>query len=373
MNIGFDAPDFFGYNGAASYSRSIIFTMAKYLPGHEVHVFVPGRQPKGFSSGMENIRIITPGIQTNKEPGPLWYAFQAGRKLKKHQIKIYHGLHNELPRISSSYKDQLRLVLSVHHLTFLHHPDLFKQPEIEAYRESIRQNCSMADHIMVSEETTRTDLINHFQIPANKISMLTRPCDPFIQRTASEKEKKQIRDKYNLPDQYMLFAGKAENQKNIFLLAQAIEQTHKDIPLVILTSPTPYLRKLVKYLSTHLLDEVYFLTHPNFHDLPAIYQSARLFVYPSYYSGYGTPIVEAAYSNIPVITSEPDYSEKFSFERMFFIEPDNPTRLADKLNEVWDKKPDKKYPENTNQEKEQHKTNREIAEDLWQIYQKTIS
>src|SRR5690606_14636952 len=103
----------------------------------------------------------------------------------------------------------------------------------------------------------------------------------------------------------LLFVSTIEKRKNVQLILKALkERQNWEFPLVVIGRPTAYLKELLAYIEEHRLQtKVVFLHNVSFEDLPAIYKMAHVFIYPSYFEGFGIPIIEAQQMGVPVITS----------------------------------------------------------------------
>ena len=102
----------------------------------------------------------------------------------------------------------------------------------------------------------------------------------------------------------MLYVGSIEERKNLLTLLKTI----KELPnqkLVVIGNGKAYKIKCLRFIAEHnLSDRVLFLTGLNLEEMAAIYQNAKMLIYPSIFEGFGIPILEALFSKIPVITSK---------------------------------------------------------------------
>ena len=148
--------------------------------------------------------------------------------------------------------------------------------------------------------------------------------------------KQLVRERYALPDHYVLSVGTIEERKNVLLAIKALDELPEEIHLVIVGRRTPYTDEAVKYIKSHSLDKrVHFRHQVTFDDLPALYQCAKLFVYPSRYEGFGIPIIEALHSGVPVIAATGSCLEEAGGPNSIYVNPDNAQEMANAIRLVW--------------------------------------
>ena len=131
-------------------------------------------------------------------------------------------------------------------------------------------------------------------------------CHPSFKKKFSVAEIEKVKAKYKLPESYILNVGTIEERKNVLLLIKALSQLPKDLKsqVVIIGRATKYKARIVEEAGRLGVGEkITFLHNVSFADLPAIYQGAQIFVYPSVFEGFGIPIVEALESSVPVIAA----------------------------------------------------------------------
>jgi len=128
--------------------------------------------------------------------------------------------------------------------------------------------------------------------------------------------------------------GTIEPRKNLLALIQALALISEGqrVPLVVVGKATPYFDLVMLEVTKLKLENwVKFIHNLPFSDLPAIYQSARVFVYPSLFEGFGIPIVEAIESGVPVITSTGSCFSEAGGSDSVYVDPNSPEELATQL------------------------------------------
>ncbi|RZK99244.1 MAG: glycosyltransferase family 1 protein, partial [Pedobacter sp.] len=203
------------------------------------------------------------------------------------------------------------------------------------YELKSRYACKNADRIIAISERTKLDIVELYQISEKKIDIVYQGCEEAFKTTASSSKIEEVRNKYQLPSQFILSVGTIEERKNLNLVIEALANAATAYPLVVVGKATPYLEKVkLSIVKHHLQHSVIFLHNVTFEDLPAVYQSASLFVYPSFYEGFGIPVIEALYSGIPVIAATGSCLEEAGGPDSIYVGPDDITGLTAAIRKV---------------------------------------
>ncbi|MBT8762390.1 glycosyltransferase family 4 protein [Desulfohalobiaceae bacterium Ax17] len=337
MNIGFDAKRFFlNRTGLGNYSRSTISILAKYYPEHDYFLYTP-KVKEQFTKLLAHhkIQVRTPENFLTRKFHPFWRSIFLGQIIEKDNLHIYHGLSHEIPLIKKSNKT--KLVVTIHDLIFLKHPELYSKFDILAYTFKYKKSCQNAHLIVAISEQTKKDIIEYFNINEQKIKVIYQSCDPNFYAPVSAGEKEKVKKKYHLPDNFILYVGALAPRKNLITLLRALSLVPEEIrvPLVLVGQGKTYKQKLVQKIHELKLDnKVKFLDFVPTNDLPALYQQATVFVYPSLYEGFGIPILEALFSNTPVITSKGSCFREAGGTSSIYVDPHSPEELAQALGKV---------------------------------------
>jgi len=302
MNIGFDAKRaLFNRSGLGNYSRSTVQLLSKYYPGNNYYLFSANDSRELFQPSANQFIVETePGLYSIFPS--LWRSWGIHSQVKNQKLDIFHGLSNELPW--SIKKTGVKSVVTIHDLIFLRYPEYYPLIDRQIYLQKFRHACRVADKIIATSEATKADIITFFGIDPQKIDVVYQTCNPVFRILLTNDKKELVRKKYNLPDNYILYLGTIEKRKNALTLVKAYLDQKIDTPLVIAGKPTAYLTEIKVFLKQNPAgDKVIFRHDIESVDLPALYQSASVFVYPSVFEGFGIPILEALYSGVPVITS----------------------------------------------------------------------
>ena len=145
-------------------------------------------------------------------------------------------------------------------------------------------------------------------------------------------------EKYNLPNQYLLSVGSVEKRKNLKLIIESyqyLDPRHK-IPLVIIGKGRQYKIEVLDLISLKgLKNKVIWITDLKDNIvLREIYQNATALIYPSFYEGFGLPIVEALLSKTPVITSNVSSLPEAGGPNSLYVNPNSSKDLAHAITRV---------------------------------------
>ena len=336
MNLGFDAKRMVQNNtGLGNYSRYMIEILSRYYPNHHYFLFAPRRKEnKRLNSllAQTNISFIFPsGI--NRIVPAIWRTVSVRYDLSKRRMAVFHGLSNELPL--GIGRSKIKSVVSIHDLIFLRYPQFYNKIDRWIYRWKFRRGCTAADKIIAVSECTKRDIQSFFSVPEEKITVIYQGCHPQFRQMVSDDNKYEIRKKYGLPDNFLLYVGSIEPRKNLLLAVKALSRLPDDIHLVAIGKGTPYQAKVESYIrQSGLESRLHIRNNLPFYDLPAVYQSALIFLYPSFFEGFGIPIIEALTSGVPVIAAIGSCLEEAGGPDSIYVHPENDGELAERILEI---------------------------------------
>ncbi len=340
MRIGFDAKRaYHNDTGLGNYSRTLIDSLIAQFPGHQYFLFNPKPSLKYKVPLLPNVQEVLPPTPLYRRFHSLWRSIGLAGDLKKNSIELFHGLSHELPR--GIERSGVRSVVTIHDLIFEFYPQLYNPIDVFTYKNKFRHACNQADRIIAISQKTKDDIVERYGIRENKIDVCYQSCDPRFQNRVPDAAKQKVRDKYSLPPQYFLSVGSIIERKNLLNVCKALHAVKKEIsvPLVVIGNGRKYKAQVKEYLQKHgLANDVIFLSEKdeakndvdfkNSNDFPAIYQMAIAMIYPSFYEGFGLPVLEALWSGIPVITSSVSCLPEAGGPGAFYVDPDKPDEIA---------------------------------------------
>ncbi len=271
-----------------------------------------------------------------------------------HPVKTFTPCHHRLERLTfGAEAARLRLellhstdfipplfgarrkVITVHDLNFLHYPQFQTPDSFRYYNAQIQSAVNSADHILVISQASKDDVVNLLGVAPEKITVQLLGVDPAF-RVLPTSAVDDLRARYHLPVDYLLFVGTFEPRKNIPGLLDAyvrLRDRLPDVPSLVIAGRRGWLYESIfeKVSALELAERVIFLENVPFADLPALYNGASVLVLPSFYEGFGFPPLEAMACGVPTVVANRASLPEVVGDVGILIDPDKPESIADGL------------------------------------------
>ncbi|MCX6781689.1 MAG: glycosyltransferase family 1 protein [Candidatus Magasanikbacteria bacterium] len=228
-----------------------------------------------------------------------------------------------------------KYILTVHDLSFQFFPE-FSTGKQYWWHKAVhpRKQCERANLIITPSENTKYDIMDYYHIAPEKIRVIY----PGIKQGEGASITKEILQKYNLPEKFILFLGTIEPRKNITGLIDAFEKYSGDCTLVIAgASGWKNESIFIRMRTSKCRSRVKFIGFIAPEDKFALYSAAQIFVYPSLYEGFGFPVLEAMAAGTPVITSNRSSLPEIAGSAAYLVDPARPDQITSALNELFTK------------------------------------
>ena len=337
LKIGFDAKRAYqNYTGLGNYSRDLLKQMFSDFPENEYLLYTPKstRNPRlTFLNEYKNVTTRFPNSPVHKTFKGYWRSINLEKTLKKDNIDIFHGLSNEIPRRRNS---NINYIVTIHDLIFKRYPRNYRSIDRKIHNIKFRYAAKNADLTIAISEQTKSDLVNFYKIDPAKIKVLYQSCHDNFRRTYSSDVINHIKEKFQLPENFILNVGTIETRKNLNALIQAIPLMKNDLPIVVVGRKTKYFNFLKVQMTKLKIDpsRIMFLKNVSIEELPSIYKLADLFIYPSLFEGFGIPIIESLISGTPVITTKEGCFSEAGGPDSIYIDPLNYQEIAHAVDQL---------------------------------------
>lgn len=365
MKIAFDGKRFFNNSsGLGNYSRDLVRILATYFPQNQYFVFNKVQTGRGKDIlELPNVSFV----ETSK--GKWSRQFRMGKDAQAMHADIFHGLSGELPLKWS--EKPIKKIVTIHDLIFLRFPQYYSFFDRKIHFWKFQKAVDQADLVIAISEQTKSDIIEFLKVPENKIRVVYQGCHHAFKEKQSETVLQSIEEKFNLPKRFILNVGTIEERKNLLNIVKAIKDT--DIPLVVIGRKTKYFKKVQKYIVKNKLEnQVYFLENVSMNELASIYKRADVFIYPSIFEGFGIPVIEALFSEIPVITSNLSCLPEAGGEHSIYVNPYHFEDIRAKIIFLWNNESERKRRAEKGLLFVQKFNDQHIAESLNSVYQEVM-
>ena len=231
-----------------------------------------------------------------------------------------------------------RTVFTLHDLIFLHYPEYHKNYNRWYLTFAMPRYLRAADIIVTPSECSRQDAIKIYGLPESNIKVIYEAAAPHFKPVTDPAVLKQVQKKYNLPEKFILHVGTIEPRKNLSRLLEVFKTLLINNPKLklVLIGKKGWLYEsfFTKLRKLGLEDGVIFPGYVEEADLPACYQLAELFVFPSVYEGFGLPPLEAMACGIPVISSNSSSLPEVVGNGGLLVDPNDTQAWVTALNRV---------------------------------------
>ncbi|MCL5411608.1 MAG: glycosyltransferase family 4 protein [Patescibacteria group bacterium] len=312
------------YHGMGRYLKNLLENLYLLDKENEYLLYVSKENKKLIES------FFTPNTKAKEINIPtslriLWEHTFLPLDLKKEKVDVYFGPSHILPIVKATKE-----VVTIHDMTWFSQANKHTKFKRLYFQNLVPISIKQADLVLADSEATKNDIIEITKVPPLKVEVAYLGVDDYF-RKAPEKEIERVREKYHLHKPYIFDVGVIEPRKNILGLIEAYFKILKK------DSQFPYdlaiaggkgygwnNEEIFTFVNSKKLDNrVLFLDAVPDEDLPPLLSGAALFVYPSFYEGFGLPILEAMKCGVPVVTSKISSLTEVGGEAAFYVDPND--------------------------------------------------
>jgi glycosyltransferase involved in cell wall biosynthesis len=341
MHIAIDyTPAVHQQAGIGRYTRGLVQALTRLDAENQYTLLVLGRTGAHFvpTTLPRNFRLRFVPI-SDRWATILWYRLNLPLpvELFSGRADLFHGPSFTLPPSSAPS------LLTVHDLSFLRYPQGAHPALLAWLTKAVPRSLRRARHVLADSESTRTDLIELMQIPTNRITVIGAGVEERFQPVNDPVTLAQVRSRYQLPDRFVLSISTLEPRKNFTGLIAAFNQmattsgtsSMADLHLVIAGGKGWLYDDIFAAAErSPLRERIYFAGYVTDEDLPALYNLATLFAFPSHYEGFGIPVLEAMACGTPVVCADNSSLPETAGDAAFLVEATDTDALADAMHQL---------------------------------------
>jgi glycosyltransferase involved in cell wall biosynthesis len=255
--------------------------------------------------------------------------------LRREGVTLFHAPHYVLPPLVPC-----RSVVTIHDCIHLMFPQYLPNRFAFGYaRASIALAARRATRVLTVSESSKRDILRFVDADPNKIDVIYNAYDERFAVEPREEDVVRVRERFQLHDEFVLYAGNVKPHKNLERLIEAFSLVRKrgldHLKLVLIGDEISKYAALRRAVHRHQLHKyVRFLGYVPEETLAVMYRLAGVFVFPSLYEGFGLPPLEAMASGTPVVTSNVSSLPEVAGDAAVLVDPYDPSAIADGIYRV---------------------------------------
>jgi glycosyltransferase involved in cell wall biosynthesis len=336
MRIGIDAQVLKAKNSGVEYCiEDLVLNLAVVDPDNEYVIYVNGNALQNFASKHGNFVIKKSTFLNKYRPiRILWDQALLPAILLKDKIDIFHAPCYVAPVLAS-----VPSVVTIPDLISLLFPNMTTKRNHYHYKLLLPTVVKKARRIITVSQNSKEDLIRVLGVNGDKVDVIANGIHESFKKITNDRQLTRVKEKYNLPQKIILYVGNLEPKKNIEGIIEAFSRLIKagqiEHTLVIAGKKGWLYDGIFKIVAEQELHQnIRFLGYVPRGDLPALYNLAELFVFPSFYEGFGIPPLEAMACGTPVLTSNVAAVPEVVGDAAVMVDPNEVQEIADAIRDI---------------------------------------
>jgi len=336
MRIGIDyTPAVRQGAGIGRYTRGLIGALPALDRENAYRLFVAGRGARGAVPSAPNFRTCWVPL-TDRETSFVWQRLRLPIPIELclGRLDLFHSPDFVLPPLLSG-----RQVLTVHDLTFLRVPECAHPVLREYLMRVVPRSVRRADLVLADSASTRQDVVELLGVPEERVRVVYAGVESRFRPVTDQEALAAVRRRYGLEHPFILGLGTLEPRKNFGGLIEAFARLaqRRDLPhelMIVGGKGWLYEPIFDRVRDLGLEGRVRFAGYVEDADLPAMYTLAACLAYPSFYEGFGIPVLEAMACGTPVVTSRASSLPEVAGAAAVYVDPYDLDSLVEGLDQA---------------------------------------
>jgi len=323
-----------GLEGYGYFTQEIFRILTRRYPQHQFYLLFD----RPFDSGFVFYNNIYPIVIGPPARHPLlwkyWFDVKVPQVLKKIKADVFVS-----PDGFCSLRTKIPQCLVVHDLGFLHFPKGYKKSHLFFYKKYTHRFLKKAASIVTVSQTSKNDIASSYKMMDDKISVVANAVKEIF-KPLDWKEKNIVKEKYSGGKEYFICVGAIHPRKNLINLLKGFslfkKRQQSEMKLILCGRMAWKNNEFIQLLNTYKYRNDVLLTGYAAEDeLRKLVASAYAMVYPSFFEGFGVPVLEAMNCDIPVLTSKGTSMEEVAGGAGLYFDPHNSIDIADKMMMIY--------------------------------------
>ncbi len=230
-------------------------------------------------------------------------------------------------------------LLVLHDLAFRHYPQFIPAWHLFYYRFFTPRFLRKATRIATVSEFSKNDIIQQYGTAAEKIDVVYSAAKPVFQ-PASYEIQQEVKTIHADGKEYFLFMGGMQPRKNLLNVLKAFslfkKRQQSNMKLLVAGGSVRHDNRLFEKIKTYKhREDVVLMDYLPEEELAKITASAYAMLFPSFFEGFGVPVVEAMQCGVPVITTEKSSMAEIGTDALLYADPNNPDTIAQQMMAVY--------------------------------------
>jgi glycosyltransferase involved in cell wall biosynthesis len=309
-------------HGIARYTYNMIKNLLKIDQQNQYTILI-GKDFPGIPGKANNLRMMT--LRSR------WISISEQWEL----VKILKELKPDLFLATSFVApvfNPFPMVMTIHDLNHIALSRNYSIFHAIYYKWVVKPAVKKSVKIVTVSEFSRKEISRYLMVPDEKIKVVYNGCGEEFRPIEDSKLLERVRKKYNFPETFILYVGSYKSHKNVSNLLKAYDRVSLKIPLVLSGRGSQELLELSKKFE--MGKKIIFMGEVDESDLPIIYNCATLFVFPSYYEGFGLPPLEAMACGCPVVVSNAASLPEVCGDAAYYVDPRNVESISEGIYRV---------------------------------------
>lgn len=335
MRIAYNAKFLFGRSGIETYTREIIGGVLNQFPDIDVNLITSFNRKEKIENHFGkrpnlNVQNILPHdmiIGNIGRPFVKKYDEMIYKKKAK-EMDLIHFTHSfGFPKIENS-------ITTIHDLFPLYYDCGVDK---DYFKKCIDDTLASSRAVIVPTKNVKEDILKYYNYDESRINVIYEAANPVFKITNDEFD---LYEKYNLPrEEFLLYVGRYEERKNIERIVSAYSKLDSDIRdkyklVLVANGRDEDLNGLTSHIELNDSKNIFHLMGLDIKELIQFYNKCKVFVFPSFFEGFGLPIIEAMQCGAPVITSTTSCLPEVAGDAAVLVDPNSVDELHTAMNNI---------------------------------------